>query len=79
MTSTELHDLIFNDPTAKELADAGNDGAAALRINEIASPTIEAAWCTERTVYATLGPAAGEAFLAALEFVAQSNVLTGRI
>lgn len=78
MTTEELHDLIHADAAAKAMADAGNDAGAAIRAIEIAPVIVVSMFVTERTIYATLGPTAGETFLATLEGVGQSNAVVAR-
>lgn len=79
MTDQQLHDLIFADATAKALADAGNDTAAAERASAIAPKVPVSTLVTERTVYAAFAnPADGEAVLQALEAAGQQNVVVAR-
>lgn len=79
MTDQELHDLIFADATAKALADAGNDTAAAERVSEIAPKEPVSTLITERTVFAAFAdPAEGETVLQSLEAAAQSNAVIAR-
>lgn len=51
MTTSELHDLIVADPTAKKLADGGNDADCAQYLTSILPPVIVSTIVTERTIF----------------------------
>lgn len=78
MTLDELHDAIADDPTAKQLADAGNDAGCAARMSTVLPPTVVrrmADWST--IVDAFAGPADAYAAITALKTAGQSDPMVG--
>ena len=81
MTDSDLDLLaaITADPTAKALADAGNDAGCAARMVAILPPIQATNLVTERGLYAAFGnPADAEAILAGLTQIGQTNPVVAR-
>lgn len=74
MTVDELHDAIIADPTAKALADAGNDAGCAAQMAAILPPVVSSVYLNERGVFAVFAdPTDAEAVMAALEAAAAGD------
>jgi hypothetical protein len=66
MTDEELYDLIDGDPTAKAMAQAGNDSGCAVRCMAIATPEHQPTVLTERGFFKAATPTVAASILAKL-------------
>lgn len=73
MNAQDIRDAILADPSLRALVESGDDQTLADALSEIAPRIPTGELCTERTIFATLGPAMADAVLVKLESFAASG------